>query len=482
MILVSNYIYRRIFMNTNWTYKVCALASILLILVACNKHEEIASRPTTLQFSASGSLVQPEWVDLESNTNDSRAFMLKPNNREYPKIDLPVVQNNGFEPFVSVVWLFSKNNRNSTGLRIYVEDNNDPNKKDSHADDNTSNTSIPNNGKGISRIIMKDGKYRVLIGFNVPRGHTTRKKSNSMIGTFLPQEQYNVFVALNPPIRRDSETTSIHRIHFPITHNVEGRDLTEEGIPKLPPLKYVQNGQSYIVGQSATDMSQIRQPDDTGYNPNTFNMPFFSRFGETLTTENRNGSLTHGAAITAQFRMAGVLLALKFKNNTGRKIKVKKIKTQSSHLAYSGYYELWHKIAGKRYTNEKNSTFDNVAGVPFFSRSVREDRSDFLRGSTYEFSLQDVSNKPLAVGIEPRQSANGRVFLWGAIDMDESHTGPKETRCQVIYEYEDEPGVSYISKMIKLHERRGGGTVNFEDGKAYLITVPIEHRRRLPNN
>ncbi|MDO4692138.1 MAG: hypothetical protein Q4A64_04615 [Porphyromonadaceae bacterium] len=474
-------------MKTYWIYRLAALGLALLFWSACGKvadvslgSEQQVSAP--VQLSISGSVDQPEWVDMEGE--GLRAFTLKPNAQEYPKIHLPEVEQKGFESFVSCVWLFPKSVKNrdphKQALRIYVEDNQgDVGRRDSHASPNTSNTSIikGSSGKGISRIVKKDGKYRVLVGFHVPKEVKQGSLYNSMLETFRAGEEYNIFVALNPLFRKDSETgASIHRIHYPVPHAVDPGGLKEP--PPLPPLRVVSSQDLYVVGQSTTDAAHLTKNQDNAVPTHAFVLPFFSRFGEKLNLEEVNGKLSHGSALSVRFKMVGVLLALKFENKIGRPIKLKKLYTKSSHLAYSGFYELWPLVPNERYPDFQNSTFGNTIRVPFFMRTVVKGTSDALRNATYKFDIQDNNGNALP-SIAPRAASNGRAYLWGAIDLDKTNTGSKSTRCQVVYEYENQPGVQYISKVVDLSQKKSGGKVTFEEGKAYLITVPIEQKGRL---
>lgn len=62
----------------------------------------------------------------------------------------------------------------------------------------------------------------------------------------------------------------------------------------------------------------------------------------------------------------------------------------------------------------------------------------------------------------------GRFYLWGGFPEG---TLRNETLIQVKYSFADAPDVTYFSRTVNISPKSGSG--KFEEGKAYLITVPI---------
>lgn len=422
-----------------------AISLALLVLGACGQREEPNFLSTNTQnaerisIELSGVVHMPEWVDLESQGDEKlRAFTLKHNQAGYPKIRLSDIEDNDadFEAFPTSVWLY--NARTSYDLRIDVEDY-------GGADSaiygpNRSYGGSPER-RGVSRIIKKGDKYHVMVKYEAS---ARQGQPATGLGENYPTPYAlgtRVFVAFNHH-RSDAVRQSIHRLYMPKVHNVLS---SVTGAPQLDELRHIPG--DFVVAES----SNIK--DDS----KRFRLPFFSKYADfaTLTTGTQ-------AITSTNFYMAGVLLALKFENKTSSPIYIQKIHTKSNNLAYSGYYELW-----KSHKDLSNNMPSITRTRPFFARADGVPGSTNRRNAVY---TMDIKNELGSVySLQSGERTAGRFYLWGGID--ESSRSGNTTSIQV--EYSLTPtGPTLKTKLIDISPQTSSR--KFEEGKAYVITIPIK--------
>lgn len=442
-------------------------ASTLLILGACNKVEQepIGSLPApeqSIRVSITGTFEQPEWVHID-NDNAMRNFVLRPNEAGYPKIVLTSLENqeSGFEPYPSIVHLYNSLGR-TTNYRLEVEDDLDATKGESPKVTGTNKVSGASNAqKGTSRIIKKDGKYHVLVGFETSgkNGFSagSDKTSPSVVypSPYTDMNGYYVFVALNPKYRYDYD--SQHRIYYPTKHRTTSNG---PAAPPAPDLKHT-------VGDY-----EVARPTNVGTErSNGFEIPVFSDY-------NRKYQRTapNILQIETEFHMGGVLVALKLDNRTGRNILVKRLRTRSNDLAYSGYFELWDYDWCNPKAAEAKKRHYPTSGPVF----VRYDSSnwDSGRNRIHTYNIKDDTGAN-DYALRANASSDGRFYLWGA--FDESHpkgakfTGPWQTLVEIEYAYEDQPATIIKSATVDITPVHTAAR-RFEYGKAYLVTLPIKQK------
>lgn len=441
----------------------------LFALASCNNEEmpnntnnNNTEKTEAFNISVNGDFVQPEWVDLE-NTSSTRHMYLRAENDGFPKLkftDLEQDPTNGFEPFVSVLWFYKKEPSDGMNLvkgwALKIEDDNDP----SHRTTNigTAKNKASGTNKGISRIIKEDGNYKMLIGFNVDGNNSMVDNSgeNKRFTGYYPVDKFPDdmigFIALQAP-RKYGAGESAHRMYFPKPHKVEGSisapPLSED---ELEPLKRITG--NYIIAENSNDYDEHKHTK----------LPFFSEYAD-IQYNAKNKSLE----MNTHFKLGGALLALKFDNKTGKDIVIDKIATKSNDIAYSGFYELWQSqaVGGKLKVEGKKA--------PFFVRTVPGAEVEKVRNSVYKFKVQEEN------GDEYRLSAGakteGRFYLWGAIDnltheYDQYKPSEYKTLIQVHYHYADDANKTiYFAETVNVTPK--GAVKNFEEGKAYLITVPV---------
>lgn len=419
-----------------------SLLFVILTISACKQgneplNEDLTKLNDKLTFELNGTFNMPEWVDLESDKQEqAKAFTLRHNDKGYPKIRLSGIEDEGlaFEAFPSSVWLYTPSN--SYNFRIDVEDH-------GQADPTISGTNKsygtgPNN-RGVSRIIKRGDKYHVMVKYEVSarQGQPTTYSGESYPSVYAPGTR--AFVAFNHH-RADTRGASIHRLYMPHVHNV----LAKSPIPPLPPLKHIPG--DFIVAESST----------TRDNSKRFKLPFISKYADLSTLETQTKAVTQ-----TNFYMAGALLALKFENKQTRPIHIRKILVKSNNLAFSGFYELW-----KRHPDKANNLPSSTHTRPFFARSEGGETSDDRRKAVYEFDIQDEAGN--AYHLAPKAKTSGRFYLWGGIDTKANSAG-NITELRVQYSV---GSTIETTNVINIAPRTGSG--QFEEGKAYIITIPIQ--------
>lgn len=428
----------------NWRYY-SLVAGAFLALGSCRQADEPIATPTgeALSVNLLGSWEQPEWVDLDAERGEARNLVLRRDGADaYPKIRFTALDDGSksFEPFVSCVWLQPQDHQVSDQDRLMtVEDNGDPNIRNTktqagqYQDDASKGTT-----KGISRVIKTyDGRYRFLIGYT---DHNNRNNADKWRPTqsYRAGQRYRFVAAINPP----RSSTYRHRAYYPaetVDHN------------NMPPLKLVDG--DYLVGET----SDSRHTADK-----YLSLPLFSTYGvETATLDNLS------AGVETKFRLAGALVALQLDNRTGEEIIVRKIRTKSNDLVYSGYYEFWH--SHELAPTGANDMFGSAqaGGVPVFARG--HNRSDYDRAvdRVYTYPLQTAAGQA-GLTMAQGKSLNGRFYLWGGIDLVTS-SGFK-TLVQVEYSYASEPQRTIYAETVDITPRGK----RFANNTAYLVTVPIQ--------
>ncbi|MDO4707599.1 MAG: hypothetical protein Q4A61_04145 [Porphyromonadaceae bacterium] len=442
-------------------------ASALLALGACSKVEEepagnIEDQGKPLRINITGSFEQPEWVHVD-NEHAMRNFVLRPNQAGYPKIVLTSLEGKaeGFEAYPSIVHLYNSQGK-TMDYRLEVEDDLNPSSDESDkVKGNNKIVGASNEEKGTSRIVKRDGSYRVQVGFETSgkRGFSSgsSKKADVVYPSPYNDSEYYVFVALNPKHRDHPQSN--HRIYYPYEHRVVGDNSST---PSMPALKHT------IGDYEVARPSNVSKERD---NHDGFVIPVFSDFHRRVTKTNDNL-----LQVETQFHMSGVLVALKLDNRTGRDIIVKRLRTRSNDLSYSGYYELWDFDWCNPKTGP-NQRFHPTAG-PIF---VRYDSPDFTRGRArvYTYDVKDASGAR-DYSLSARSSSPGRFYLWGAIDEGNPrhgkasrYDGPWHTLMEIEYAYANQPNRVVRSATVDITptyttKRR------FEYGKAYLVTLPIK--------
>lgn len=434
------------------------LALGLMALGACNKEEvrQDGGEGQSVIVSITGSVKLPEWVDLDHEGEEGalRAFTLRPDDQGFPKIRLSGIEDRGlsYEPFPSSVWLYS-----TTGAwdgRIDVDDNQEnPNRQNTNLSGTNRSNGSSAATRGVSRIIKKGDAYHVLISYEASgkQGQPSYlPEANRQQYPNYQQGSTRVFVAFGHHYTAQTGH-SLHRLYMPRPHQT-GETSTP---PTLDPLKHTLG--DFVVAES----SAVRRHGQT-----TFKIPLISNYANLSTVASPTAAGTE-----TQFHMPGALLALKFDNRTGADITIKKVHTRSNNLAYSGYYELWNghnAKAGDKYTNNIPS---GVASTPFFARD--NVTGDNKRSHVYTADVQDEQGG--AYSLAAGAKSQGRFYLWGAIDQSKSTSVGNTTLLQVEYSYNDDLNAVYYSEAINIAPKTAPN--KFEEGKAYLITVPVNKPR-----
>lgn len=446
-------------------YIALGLTLPMLALYACKKEEAPQPQPIDepISVSITGTFHQPEWVDLDAEGEDGlRNFVLRPNAQGYPKVVLTDLENstdpNAFEPYPTSVFLYNGSNGETPNIRLEVEDDMDRNK--GHNPDVGGTNKVSGNTpaeRGTSRIVKKGDKYHVLVGFETSGTRGRSLGSNAQWPATFTEQSYYVAIVLNAANRYDDN--SQHRIYVPHRHPTNV-DTNATGIPftSMPPVKHTVG--DYLL---ATPM-ETGKANNGVRGEGFFKMPVISHFSKVIQRTSPN-KLT----FVTDFYMPGVLLALRFDNRTGRDITIKKLRTRSTSIAYSGYYEFW----GGRTTAGSNPKTQRAGKhSPGFARYDKlEGVWDKIRGRVYEFPILDDQGQnsfPLTAG----QSSQGRFYINGGYDS--KFTDEDVTLVQVEYEYQDTPGVTVYSETVSIsppaatHQGR-----RFKESHAYLVTVPV---------
>lgn len=386
----------------------------------------------------SGTFNMPEWVDLEDENEDiPKAFTLRPNKNGYPKIRLSGIEddNKAFESFPSSVWLYKPGK--VLDLRIDVEDHEGEKPVLTGTNQSFGSTAAR---RGVSRIIKKGDKYHVLVKYEVSnkQGQATPSPTGDSYPKPYPTGT-RAFVAFNHH-HNPQPGSSIHRLYMPKLHNT-----TNGTIPQLDALQHVSG--DYVVAEAGAAREASKR----------FKLPFMSKYADLSTLVSGTEAFT-----TTNFYMAGALLALKFKNQTGRNITVNKIHVKSDNLAFSGFYELWSDHPDM----PTSGTLPSAQRTrPFFARSDGKQYSQQRRNATYQIDIKNDAGGSYL--LSTTATTTGRFYLWGGID--EATGSGSTTRVQVEYTAR---GASTKSKVIDITPK--AGAKKFEEGKAYIITIPIQ--------
>lgn len=422
------------------------------------KHEKEEAQ--SIRINISGTVELPEWVDLDhegEGTDKTKAFTLRHNEQGYPKIRLSGIEdgNQKFEAFPSSVWLYTPNW--VIPNPISVEDyGGDPDRVTTQLSGTNKSSGSDANARGVSRIIKKGDTYHVLISYEVTghQGKLFGPTDDPYPNNYRTLNNLRAFAALGHQYRTSNGRPdgSKHRIYMPKPHTTNTTTVLQ-----LDPLKHIP--EDFIVGEA----SSTRVHGQT-----FFKLPFFSNYANLSQVDSPTA-----AGTATRFHMAGVLLALKFDNRTGREIIIHKIHTRSNNLCYSGYYELWkehrHSQAPRYNTLPTGATL-----APFFARSDQHINDEVRHRAVYPIDIQDENGGTYRLQAQGEQAkTSGRFYLWGGIDLSR-HAG-QTTLLQVEYSYADTPNERVYAEAIDLAPKTAPN--KFEEGKAYLITVPINKPR-----
>lgn len=422
-----------------------SLLFIALAFSACKQSQEPISEDTTKKenkftVEINGTFHMPEWVDLESGEEDqAKAFTLRPNAQGYPKIRLSGIEDNNlaFETFPSSVWIY--NQTSGYNFRIDVEDS----KQESHTltGTNKSNGSSAAN-RGISRIIKKGDKYHAMVKYEVSgkQGQPSSYSGENYPSTYPTGTR--AFVAFGHYFH--PQGTSVHRLYMPKIHDVK----VNSAPPQMDPLTHIPQNGDFVVAENSISKSEGKN----------FKLPFISKYADLSTIEAPTKAVTN-----TNFYMAGALLALRFKNNKSSSISIRKIHVKSNNLAFSGFYELWHN-----HPDQSNNLPQASRTRPFFARTDGGTETPKRRNTVYAIPIQNSNGGPHT--LNTGSTSSGRFYLWGGIDELTANTNGI-TQIQV--EYSIGTGTTtYKTKIINIAPKTAPN--RFEEGKAYIITVPVQ--------
>lgn len=420
-----------------------------LLWTSCKHSEDVAPKQEQLSMTVniSGTFEMPEMMELDED-GSMRAFTLRRDEKGYPKIRLTGIEDNGakYEAFPSTVWLHSGSR--ASNFRIDVEDyGQDPDRTVTSLNGATNKSNGPTaDNRGVSRIIKKGDRYHVLISYEVTgkQGQPSHSTSGSENYPTTYADGTRAFAVFNHH-RNDVSGQSIHRIYMPKVHNVKDN----APIPQLDDLKEVVG--DYIVAE-ASHTKDITK---------AFKLPFMSNFANVSFIQ----SSRTAAATETKFYMAGALLVLKFRNGAKRPVTIKKIYTKSNNLAYTGFYEIWH-------SHGEGSTLPGDDKRPRFVRNESATtKSTELRNNIYPIGIKTESGG--AYTLASGQTSTGAFYLWGGIDQ--SSQAGNRTTLQVEYFYGDTESTTNPARRTRTIDIAPKTAPNkFEEGKAYLITIPIE--------
>lgn len=438
----------------------------MLATLACKKNDAeqaLGQEGETFTVELSGSFEQPELVNLEVEQeiepklegNTLRNFVLRAEDIDsYPKIAFTGIEaGEAFEPFVSAVWLYPQDRNNNDENRIMiVEDNLDPKVRVTKTQAGQYNSGTPT--RGISRVIKENNKYRFLIGYNFKQSDTNRNGANRLqpVVTYRQGVDYRFVAAVNPSLGTP-ERTSKHRGYYPYYKGEPKDFIASNATVTMDALKLVPTGEDYLVSAKGNNMALNQR--DSG----KATLPLFSKFGQETTSLKGNH-----AGVETSFHMAGALLALKLRNDTGEPIIVKNIRTKSNDIAYYGYYEFWYS----HHLFSNNSAYNTPEPVPFFARGDVTDQRNNALNAIYIYPLQGNTGQALPE-LANGASTAGRFYLWGGIDR--LTTRDFKTYIQVEYSYASNPQQTIYAETVEVTPKNAPR--RFENGKAYLITIPV---------